>query len=60
MQQLAGVFAVVGPLGVGQVGQTSLTFVADVVAVDGFISDDQPDQIGGVGELTRDDQYMGR
>ncbi len=48
-----------GPLGV-ESGRPNLVDICSRCGSRGRLHlHDQPDQIGGVGELTRDDQYMG-
>ena len=51
VEEFKGVFLHLLALGLRERFEPFLVLVADVVAVDGFVTDDQTDHIGGVGEL---------
>ena len=51
VEELKGVFLHFLALGLRERFEPFLVLVADVVAVDGFVADDQTDHIGSVGEL---------
>ena len=50
-EQLERVVLEFVPLRLGDVLETALVLVPDVVAVHGLVPDDEPDDVGGVGEL---------